>query len=108
MVLTSIIKGDGLYEHNIGEFFLLYGRFQEKHQLATESQARIKMEALMNGCETYLKPYVERGKPSLVPLPWAVRQTLAHHSPGNRLDAEGKELRASIDILRSWVDTESS
>ena len=108
MVLTSIIKGEGLYEHNIGEFFLLYGRFQEKYQLATESQAKTKMEALMNGDETYLKPYVERDETSPVPLPWAVRQTLAHRSPGNQLDAEGKELRTSIDLLRSWVDTELS
>ena len=107
MVLTSIIKGEGLYQHNIGEFFLLYGRFQEKYQLATESQARTKMEALMNGGETYLKRYVERDKPNIVPLPWAVRQTLAHRSPENQLDAEGKELRTSIDLLRSWVDTGS-
>ncbi len=39
-VLKSIIEGKGLYEHNIGEFFLLYGRFQEKYQLSTEKQTK--------------------------------------------------------------------
>ena len=31
-ILGSIIGGNGLFEHNIGEFFLLYGKFEEKHQ----------------------------------------------------------------------------
>lgn len=106
-VLKSIIEGKGLYEYNIGEFFLQYGRFQEKYHLDTEAKAKAKMESLMNGDQEYLKPYVERGKSNLVPLPWAVRQTLAHRSPGNQLDLAGKELGTSIDLLRSWVDAES-
>ena len=31
-VLKSLIEGRGLYEHGIGEFFLLYGQFEQKHQ----------------------------------------------------------------------------
>ena len=107
-VLTAIIKGSGLYEHSIGEFFLLYGQFEGKYD-TRDSQTKAKMEDLVNGDERYLKPYVAWGKQSLVPLPYAVRNILAHAAQNpNQIDAEGRELRISIDLLRSWVDTEQS
>ena len=30
-ILKSVIEEKGLYEHSIGEFFLLYGRFEQKY-----------------------------------------------------------------------------
>ena len=32
-VLAAAIEGRGLFEHNIGEFFLLYGKFEQKHDI---------------------------------------------------------------------------
>ena len=106
-VLRSIIEGKGLYEHSIGEFFQLYGQFEGKYQLTKGRQTRDTMDALVNGDKKYLKLYQERGESRLYPLPYAVRNILAHtgHNP-NMLDPEGKELRTAIELLRSWVAPE--
>ena len=105
--LRSIIEGKGLYEYSIGEFFQLYVNFEGKYQLTKGNDTRNKMEALVNGDKKYLKPYQIHGKSLLSPLPYAVRNILAHagHNP-NTLDPEGKELRTSIELLRSWVAPE--
>ena len=106
-VLTAIIEGKGLYEYSIGEFFQLYGRFEGKHQLTKGGDTRRKMEALVNGDQKHMKRYQEHGRWVLHPLPYAVRNILAHtgHNP-NTLDPEGKELRTSIELLKSWVAPE--
>lgn len=103
-ILTAVIEGRGLYEYGIGEFFLLYGKFEQKHQ-TTGQQTRTKMEALVKGDQRYLKPYTICGKVHCVPLPYAVRNILGHVGTNpNVLDKEGKDLRTSIDLLKSWVD----
>ena len=103
-VLGSIIEGKGLYEHSIGEFFELYGRFKEKYQLKKGSDTKDKMASLVKGDKRYLKQYKDRGKCYSVPMPYAVRNILAHAGTNpNTLDLEGKEIRTSIDLLRSWV-----
>ena len=105
-VLRSIIDGEGLYEYRIGEFFQLYGRFEEKYQLKKEWQTKAKMESLINGDPRFLKPYVNRDRWSDHPLPFAVRNTIAHfgNNPRNVLDPKGNDLRTSIELLRSWVN----
>ena len=102
-VLASIIEGKGLYEYNIGEFFQLYGKFEELHQ-TQRTKTKTAMEALVNGDNRYLKLYREGSKCNPHPLPYAVRNILAHtgHNP-NTLDHEGKELKRSIELLRSWT-----
>ena len=102
-VLASIIEGKGLYEHNIGEFFQLYGKFEGIYK-TQGVKSKSAMEPLVNGDNRYLKRYREGGKWNLQPLPYAVRNILAHigHNP-NTLDGEGKELRMSIELLRSWT-----
>ena len=103
-VLGSVIEGKGLYEHGIGEFFLLYGKFEQKYGLSTPKKTRAKMVDLVNGDSRYLKPYKERGKERLDPLPYAVRNILSHvgNNP-NSLDREGSDLKTSIELLKSWV-----
>ena len=103
-VLASIIEGRGLYEHGIGEFFLLYGKFEQKYRLGKGKDTRAKMLNLINGDTRYLKPYTERGKTRMDPLPHAVRNILSHvgNNP-NTLDTEGNDLRTSIELLRSWI-----
>ena len=102
-VLASIIEGKGLYEHNIGEFFQLYGKFEGIYETQSK-RTKTAMETFVNGDNRYQKPYRERGKWNLHPLSYAVRNILAHvgHS-SNTLDQEGKELRMSIELLRSWT-----
>lgn len=103
-VLGSIIEGKGLYEHSIGEFFELYGRFEEKYQLKKGSDTRNKMASLVRGDKRHLKQYKDRDKYKSVPLPYAVRNILAHTGTNpNKLDKDGVEIRTSIDLLKSWV-----
>ena len=104
-VLKSIIEGTGLYEHGIGEFFLLYGKFEQKYQLKNQNSTRAKMLTMLEGNNQFLKPYTSRGKTRLEPLPLAVRNIVSH--PRNNPNKfESEELRASIDLLRSWVADE--
>ena len=56
------------------------------------------------GALQFFKPYIERGRKRHDPLPYAVRNILSHvgNNP-NTLDPEGKELRTSIELLKTWV-----
>ena len=55
-VLAAIIEGRGLYEYGIGEFFLLYGQFEQKHH-TSGNKTRAKMMQLINGDPQWMKPY---------------------------------------------------
>lgn len=102
-VLATIIEGRGLYEHGIGEFFLLYGKFEQKHR-TSGSKTRDKMMRLVKGDPQRMKPYTERGKQTMEPLPYAVRNILAHTGTNpNTLDQDGNDLKTSIELLRGWV-----
>ena len=40
------------------------------------------------------------------PLPYAVRNILAHvGSNPNRLDRDGNDIRMSIDLLKTWIQS---
>ena len=102
-VIGTIIKGEDLYEHSIGEFFLLYGRFEEKHQFSIGSETKAKMMELVNGDNRYLKLYEERnGEEHKHPLPYAVRNILAHKGT-NKNTLERDDIGTSIELLKSWV-----
>ena len=107
IALGSIIEGKGLYKYSVGELFELYGQFQGKYQLRNDKQTKAKMRALINGDRKYLKPIKarnNRNKVELHPLPFAVRNILAHSGTNtNRVDQKGEELKTSIELLRSWV-----
>ena len=53
-ILAGIIEGRGLYEHGIGEFFLLYGKFEQKHGTSGK-RTRESMMELINGCRHYIE-----------------------------------------------------
>ena len=62
------------------------------------------MMKLVEGEPRWMKPYVERGKTTMQPLPYAVRNILSHVGTNpNSLDPNGNDLRTSIELLRSWV-----
>ena len=113
-VLSSVIGGKGLYEHSIGEFFQLYGQFEGKYQLETGTKTKAKMETLVNGDRKYFKPVEVLGKRGKVkverqPLPYAVRNILAHlGTTRNTLDVNGEELKTSIELLRLWVGSDGT
>ena len=104
-VLKAIIEGRGLYEHSIGEFFLLYGKFEQKHN--TQGwRTREKMEELVSGDNEYMKSYICHGNTQVAPLPYVVRNILAHKgSNPNTLDQNGDDLRISVELLREWTAT---
>lgn len=104
VVLASIIEGKGLYEHGIGEFFLLYGKFEQKFCTGNGRATRDKMVELIKDDESKMKLYTEGGKNKKVPLPYAVRNILAHQGTNpNKLDDKGEDIKKSIDLLRDWV-----
>ncbi len=104
LILSAIIEGRGLYEHGIGEFFLLYGRFEEKYG-TTKAQTRKKMKEMLNGDPEHMKVCKGNGgQEEHHPLPYAVRNILAHVGTNpNSLDREGNELRQAIDLLKEWT-----
>ena len=102
IALGAAIKGEGLYQYSMGEFFLLYGRFEQKYEVRKGPEVEARMNDLLQGNEQGLKDYVQGGKTKRVPLPYAVRNILAHvgHNP-NKVTVE--ELRVAVELLRSWV-----
>ena len=82
-ILAQIIEGKGLYEHSIGELFQLYGEFEGKYQVASDTEA--KMMDFVNGDERWLKDYREGNKTRRVPLPYAQKHP-AHVNNPNTLD----------------------
>ena len=104
--LGAILDGKGMFEHNIGEFFLLYGRFEERYQCDDGKQTREKMDELLGeDRHQYLKRYKDRkGIVRLHALPYVVRNILAHRGRNpNKLDENGQEIRTSIELLRKWM-----
>ena len=100
-VLAAIIRGRGLYEHSIGEFFLLYGQFEQKYGTRGK-RTGAKMKALAKGISKNMKLYTERGGKTLEPLPYAVRNILSHVGTNpNTLNDD--DLTKSIALLRTWV-----
>ncbi len=102
--LNNVICGKGLFEYGVGEFCLLYGKFEEKYQVSNGTKAKEKMFELLGDDDTGLKEYHERGKLNSYPLPYAVRNILFHKGRNpNTLDAEGRDLIRSIRMLKKWT-----
>lgn len=101
-ILSSVIEGKGLYEHGIGEFFTLYGAFEQRHG-TTGPQTGKKMEEFVKGDQRYLKQDLSHRTKPYYPLPYVVRNILAHIG-GNPNTLDIGELRAAITLLKSWVE----
>lgn len=101
-VLGAALEGKGLFEHNIGEFFLLYGRFEQMYRVAKGSEARTKMVELLQGDTAKFKAYHERGHERSGPLPYVVRNVLSHigNSPTT---VTRDELHEAVDLLKRWT-----
>ena len=104
--LAAMLDGKGMFEHNIGEFFLLYGRFEERFECENGKQTKRKMDEFIKGNRDYLKRIMDRSNlPRLHPLPYAVRNILAHKGRSrNKIDDNGEEIRTSIKLLKEWLN----
>ncbi len=96
--LKTTIEEEPLPMHSIGEFFILYGRFEQKYGTSNQETGK-KMEELVNGRKEYLKAYDGNKK---YPLPYAVRNILAHigTNPNTLLV---KELNLAKNLLEDWL-----
>ena len=101
IVLKAVINETGLFEHSVGEFWLLYGRFEKKYDVSKNKETREKMMEHIKDRKTHLVKYKERGLPMLVPLPYAVRNVLGHGKNTNKIK-EG-DIKSSIDLLKAWI-----
>ena len=83
--LRSVLEENPLPKHSIGEFFILYGRFQQEYRLSTSKGTKNKMEELMKRGEVHRKDYEEDGQNKTGPLPYVVRNILAHLGTNNNI-----------------------
>lgn len=113
IILKSVIAGEGLYKNHVGEFFYLYGRFEERHKTTTGPATKNAMVKLLEGeTEDYYKKVKVKDKNGVYtewshPLPYVVRNHLAHQGTDlNYLDQHGVELKTSIKLLKSWIGSD--
>ena len=97
--LRSVLEEEPLPMHSIGEFLILYGKFEQKYGLSTSKETREKMEELVKGEEVHLKEY---DKNKNAPLPYVVRNILAHiGTDQNKLLVT--ELNLAKNLLEAWL-----
>ncbi len=80
-ILRYVIKGERLYKHNIGEFFDLYGKFEERHKTRGSETKAVMIKLLEGKTENNYKKVKDRNGVFVKhahPLPYAVRNHLAH------------------------------
>ena len=65
--LRSTIEEEPLPMYSIGEFFILYGRFEQKYGLSKPKETRKKMEELLKERKGHLKEY-DKNKKHPLPL----------------------------------------
>lgn len=100
--LRSVLEENPLPMHSIGEFFILYGRFQQEYGLSTSERTKNKMEELMKGGEVHRKEYEEDGQNKTAPLPYFARNFLAHlGTDKNKFLPE--ELDRAKEMLAAWL-----
>ena len=99
--LRATLEEEPLPMHSIGEFFILYGRFEQKYGTTTNQETRKKMEELVNGKKEYLKEYDARNKK--YPLPFAARNILAHIGTNTKNTLSVKELNLAKNLLEKWL-----
>ena len=106
--LASMIEGKGLYVNSIGEFFELYGRFENMLGLTDDyRQKKIQMEMesrLKDDADHHFREYERDGTTSRTPLPLYVRNVVAHQgtNPANTL--RDGDVSKAITLLKDWLD----
>lgn len=86
--IRAAVQGEPPVFHWLGEFFQSYGMFQQTYNVYGTQETREKLEGLLGAHEfandAWYDGYRGRG-PDRVPLPFAVRNTLAHPDVENEI-----------------------
>lgn len=105
--LGSTVEGKGLYFDSIGEFFQLFGRFEQALGLADGyNQRKIEHEMkvrLENEFDQYSREYLRDGSKSLAPLPLYVRNVLAHQGTNPKNGLQDGDVRTAVRLLKGWL-----
>ena len=105
--LASMVQGNGVYLDSIGEFFELYGRFEQmlgltddykQEQVKDEMRSRLGDDAVQHSRE-----YVRGGSTSLTPLPLYVRNVLAHQGTNSANSLHDGDVSTAIRLLKEWL-----
>ena len=109
-VLASMVQGKGLYLDSIGEFFELYGRFEQMLGLTDDyKQQYVKDEMrsrLGDDAVHYSREYVRGGTTSLTPLPLYIRNVLAHQGTNPVNSLRDGDVSTAIRLLKEWLGRE--
>ena len=93
------VKGDMEIMQLKSELNEWYVQFEGIHKGKGAVLAAMKQ---LSGSESkYWKPFRQRGKEQSVPLPYAIRNSIAHHNPNNEWSID--ELRTAVALLKQWV-----
>ena len=106
--IRSAIYGEPPVFHWLGEFFQNYGIFQEKCRVYGVKQTMQKLEELLGkhgyANDAWYDSYRGRG-PERVPLPFAVRNILAHPEIENTVTYA--QIKRATEILAELVQLEA-
>ena len=106
-VLASMVQGRGVYLDSIGEFFQLYGRFEQMLGLTDDyKQERIKdamRSRLGDDAAHHSREYERSGTRSLTPLPLYVRNVLAHQGTNPANSLRDGDVSTAIRLLKDWL-----
>ena len=106
-VLASMIQGKGLYFDSVGEFFQLYGRFEQLLGLADnckQAQMGDEMRTRLGGeAARHSRDYVRDGITSSTPLPLYVRNVLTHQGTNPANSLRDGDVSTAIRLLKDWL-----
>lgn len=106
-VLGSMVEGKGIYFDSIGEFFQLFGRFEQMLGFADgHNQRKIEHEMkvrLGSDLGAHSREYHRDGVKSLIPLPLYVRNALAHQGTNPVNSLHDGDVITAIRLLKGWL-----
>lgn len=106
--IRAAIHGEPPVFHWLGEFFQSYGMFQEKWKVYGTNESRQKLEELLGqhgyADDAWYDGYRGRG-PERVPLPFAVRNMLAH--PEIKSEVTYAQIKRATEILADLARREA-
>jgi len=110
--IRSSIQGEPPVFHWVGEFFQTYGIFQAKFAVFKTRETRSKLDDLLQThdysedawYDDYEDGRKENPEPERVPLPFAVRNVLAH--PDHKSKVTYAQISRATEILAELVQTD--
>lgn len=106
-VLASMVQGKGVYLDSIGEFFELYGRFEQMLGLTDDYKQQHIMDEMRSrlgdDAAQHSRDYVRGGLTSLTPLPLYVRNVLAHQGTNSANSLRDGDVSTAIRLLKEWL-----